>query len=92
MLAGHMAANWFVTDMAKKPKLFHAFVGDAPGLRDALIERFKDEQARMHANLDLKGEDYAAGLDVGKWHAYGDVIAFLKKLVINDNEHPESEA
>ncbi len=71
--------------MSKRSKLFHAFTGDAIGLRDVLIEHYK----RKADAIEAKGMDYAAGLDAGEQGAYREVVRFLKQLVINNDEHSD---
>jgi len=73
----------------KKNKLFHAYKGDAIGLRNCLVEHF--EREAMNAHSESGGSDYAAGLMAGRCGGFRDAAYFLKKLVIDNNEHPEAD-
>lgn len=71
--------------MAKRSKLFFAFTGDAAGLRNVLIKHF---QERLSQIPTPRGDTYEAGLDAGEAGAYREVVEFLKRLVINNDELP----
>ena len=73
----------------RKPKLFNGDRGDAIGLRDCLIEHF--ERMATAERGQLRGDDYASGITAGRAYAFSDAAMFLKKLVNENDEHPEAD-
>jgi hypothetical protein len=74
--------------MKKKAKLYQAFTGDAAGLRNVLVAHFRQEADHIAVNQDNTSENW---MKAGEKAAYSEVARFLKKLVINGDEHVDDE-
>ena len=57
--------------MSKKNRPVYAFDGTAEGLRDALVHHFEQQERRASAGAQQL--------------TYGQVVKFLKRLVINED-------